>query len=1010
MVQQLFSDIQNLKDEVRRLRGKVDATHVGYQINASAITGSPISLVAVDGNIIIANATPKWITLAISIPAANVRNVLGIDNGELRPSWKTALDATAPTTIAISAVAAAGTSLIFAHRDHTHGAPDIWAVTINDEGVGQGNASILDFVGAGVAATVAAGTATITITGGVGPHAILSATHTDTLVDTVVEGDLIFGNTTPAWARLAVATQQPTAQAFRGRVLTVVESGTTVLWQEPSCTTFWRNDSGGARAVGDVVVDTGDDVIGKYNTTTTQGDPNVIGVLYGSFQDTWDAVPDQEITRIAHTGYVYGILMNTSVIAGNYVRSSTVAGRAEDAGTIPTTGVFGRVTFPAAAPGDIASGYLFPTIPASIYYSGHLSVGSLTAPANVTSGDVTAIRVFLTANSQYNGLRGSATRAGNIIYELPTTDPTSGQVLTSLAPVAGVSVMSWGAAAVAAHNIFSATHGDTTGAASPVDGDIIIGNVTPLWSKLAISIPAANVRNVLGIDNGELRPSWKTALDGTSATTSTVSTVAAPGTSLIFSHRDHAHDITSSSAPGAAASILASTAAGALTLVNLNVSGWERVGSAAAPANTTAGDLTTIRLEIGNTAIPAGGWLVHIPTDTAGLLFKRTADVLGGSWIQGQSSSGGVNFTLWNDGSVSLSTATATAFSNGQVLFTDQNVTDITATTKVLVGITPSFSVGANNVTAEYRVLNFLGTTIGADSGNLSNATGVQAIRIDFRHRSSGLITRFVGHEIFAGPDGLTAAANGRFTTIDSFEVGFVARNASTATVTTWRGLLITNASLGAGPAVLTTQIGIDIAALSGAGTNFGIRNASNSVQTGYARFGAITAPTNVTNGDVTCIRLKVGDGAFGSGVEFSVTGDGALSGFLRVGSETAPTNASAGDVTMAGRLTITPSASQAIAAGDAVTVTSSFAMLTSAGNVTLTSAPTVADGQDGQELTILNVDATDSITFQDQGTLANSNLRLAAGNVVLGPRSSIKLIYSATVGDWVQLGGVTVL
>ncbi len=92
-----------------------------------------------------------------------------------------------------------------------------------------------------------------------------------------------------------------------------------------------------------------------------------------------------------------------------------------------------------------------------------------------------------------------------------------------------------------AHNLFSVTHGDTTGAASPVDGDIIIGNATPRWSKLAISVPAANVRNVLAIDNGELRPSWKAALDATAPTDSAVGDVAGSGTSLLFAHRDHLH-------------------------------------------------------------------------------------------------------------------------------------------------------------------------------------------------------------------------------------------------------------------------------------------------------------------------------------------------------------------------------------------------------------------------------------------------------------------------------------
>ncbi len=73
-----------------------------------------------DGDTIIGNVTPKWSRLAISIPAANVRNVFGVDNGELRPSWKTALDSTAPTAITVGATGAAGTSRVFANRDHTH--------------------------------------------------------------------------------------------------------------------------------------------------------------------------------------------------------------------------------------------------------------------------------------------------------------------------------------------------------------------------------------------------------------------------------------------------------------------------------------------------------------------------------------------------------------------------------------------------------------------------------------------------------------------------------------------------------------------------------------------------------------------------------------------------------------------------------------------------------------------------------------------------------------------------
>src|SRR3990172_4858000 len=92
--------------------------------------------------------------------------------------------------------------------------------------------------------------------------------------------------------------------------------------------------------------------------------------------------------------------------------------------------------------------------------------------------------------------------------------------------------------AVVAHETLSATHTDTL-AATVVDGDVVIGNVTPKWSRLAIAIPAVNIRNVLGVDNGELRPSWKTALDATNPVD--IASVASSGTSLVFSHRDHVH-------------------------------------------------------------------------------------------------------------------------------------------------------------------------------------------------------------------------------------------------------------------------------------------------------------------------------------------------------------------------------------------------------------------------------------------------------------------------------------
>jgi hypothetical protein len=56
------------------------------------------------------------------------------------------------------------------------------------------------------------------------PHNLLSSTHGDTLAGTVVRGDIVIGNSTPKWSRLALGTN--------GQVLT--SNGTDIIWATPS--------------------------------------------------------------------------------------------------------------------------------------------------------------------------------------------------------------------------------------------------------------------------------------------------------------------------------------------------------------------------------------------------------------------------------------------------------------------------------------------------------------------------------------------------------------------------------------------------------------------------------------------------------------------------------------------------------------------------------------------------------------------------------------------------------
>jgi len=101
-----------------------------------------------------------------------------------------------------------------------------------------------------------------------------------------------------------------------------------------------------------------------------------------------------------------------------------------------------------------------------------------------------------------------------------------------------------------------------------------------------------------------------------------------------------------------------------------------------------------------------------------------------------------------------------------------------------------------------------------------------------------------------------------------------------------------------------------------------------------------------------------------------------------------------------------TPSLQTLSAAGNTITANAKVKRLnnTSGGSLTLTSTPTIADGQDGQILFLINTSAN-NVVLQHGSTF---NLRLDAGaNKTLAQRASIMLMYSSTLGDWIQIGQV---
>ena len=130
-------------------------------------------------------------------------------------------------------------------------------------------------------------------------------------------------------------------------------SGGTGMSGSPLGVDLWQNQSGGVRTQGEVLIENG---ARTFTRTATQGDRLVIGVL----DDASVAVGAEGRVRIM--GYQSVVNVQGNVGAGNYLRTSTTIGRAEDAGATPgVRGIFGLAltAYGGGGAGQVAA-FLFP--------------------------------------------------------------------------------------------------------------------------------------------------------------------------------------------------------------------------------------------------------------------------------------------------------------------------------------------------------------------------------------------------------------------------------------------------------------------------------------------------------------------------------------------------------------------------------------------------------------------------------------------------------------------------
>jgi len=192
------------------------------------------------------------------------------------------------------------------------------------------------------------------------------------------------------------------------------------------------------------------------------------------------------------------------------------------------------------------------------------------------------------------------------------------------------------------------------------------------------------------------------------------------------------------------------------------VGGYLRVGSTSAPANTTAGDLTSVRLSVGNTAF-----------------------------------SGSANFFALSG-----------------------SLTETASTASVAVGFFPTISPASSSA-ASFRVF-YISNNINT-AQNLTSTTALAAGYFENRIVNAGTVAAATGVTAFGLFLTSSAASLGTVTTTQAFMAYPVssASNALTSTITAAFGLRVNNSpNAGSGPLTITGQGGVGIDALTSGSNN----------------------------------------------------------------------------------------------------------------------------------------------------------------------------------------------
>jgi hypothetical protein len=184
-------------------------------------------------------------------------------------------------------------------------------------------------------------------------------------------------------------------------------------------------------------------------------------------------------------------------------------------------GLSAEIVVGATPGGELGGTWASPTVDATHAGSTHIALGA-TEPGAVSTTS--------------SGTAGSGSTASKVdhSHDLGFDDATSDPLAVSTAAADGTEGSAARKDHVHAHEAAHIAHDTLWDTA----GDLVVGSGADTAVKLGITVPAANILNVLGVVNGETTASWKPVHDSTNP--AAIGT-AAPGTALTAAHRDHVH-------------------------------------------------------------------------------------------------------------------------------------------------------------------------------------------------------------------------------------------------------------------------------------------------------------------------------------------------------------------------------------------------------------------------------------------------------------------------------------